>query len=54
MVKVLHGYNVTIAFPVDETHLNAVRKLIELRGFHPSASITGARWGDAAMSNMDK
>ena len=54
MVRVLHGYRVTIPFPLDETHLDAVRKLIELRGFHPSASISGARWSDAVMSDKDK
>ena len=39
---------------LDETHLDAVRGLIELRGFHPSASTTGARRSDAATSDKDK
>ena len=34
--------------PLDETHLDAVRGLIELRGLHPSASTSGARQSDAA------
>ena len=40
--------------PLHETHIDAVRGLIELRGFHPSASTSGARRSDAAMSNKDK
>ena len=32
--------------PLDETHLDAVRGLIQLRGFHPSASTSGARRSD--------
>ena len=38
----------------NETHLDAVRELIELRGFHPSASTSGARRSDAATSDKDK
>ena len=37
-----------------ETHLDVVRGLIELRGFHPSASISGPRRSDAATSDKDK
>ena len=37
-----------------ETHLDAVRGLIELRGFNPSASTSGARRSDAATSDKDK
>ena len=40
--------------PLDETHLDAVRGLIELRGFHPSVSTSRARRSDAAMSDKDK
>ena len=29
--------------PLDETHLDAVRGLIELKGFHPSVSTSRAR-----------
>ena len=39
---------------LDETHLGTVKGLIELRGFHPSASTSGARWSDAATSDKDK
>ena len=41
----------TNAVPLDETHLDVVRGLIELRGFHPSASTSGARRSDAATSD---
>ena len=44
----------TNAVPLDETHLDVVRGLIELRGFHPSASTSGARRSDAATSDKDK
>ena len=40
--------------PLNETHLDTVRVLIELRGFHPSASTSGACWSNAAMSDKDK
>ena len=40
--------------PLDETHLDAVRGLIELRGFHPSVSTSRTRRSDAAMSDKDK
>ena len=33
----------TWGLPFDETHLDAVRGLIELRGFYPSASTSTAR-----------
>ena len=36
------------------THLDAVRGLIQLRGFHPNASTSGARRSDAATSDKDK
>ena len=39
---------------LDETHLDAVRGLIELRGFHPSASTSGPRRSDAATIDKDK
>ena len=45
---------VTTAVPLDETHLDAVRGLIQLQGFHPSASTSGARQSDAAMSDKAK
>ena len=35
-------------FPLDETYFDAVRRLIELRGFYPSASTSRARRKDAA------
>ena len=44
----------TKATPLDETHLDAVTGLIELRGFHPSASTSGARRSEAATSDKDK
>ena len=44
----------TISHPVDETHLDAVRGPIELRGFHPSASRSGVRRSDAATFDKDK
>ena len=37
-----------------ETHLDAVRGLIELRGFNPSASTSRARRSDAATFDNDK
>ena len=40
--------------PLDETHLDAVRVLIEPRGFHPSTSTSGARRSDAPTSDKDK
>ena len=40
--------------PLEETHLDAVRGLIELRGFHSSASKSRARRSDAAASDKDK
>ena len=49
--KLLQGIQ---SAPLDETHLDAVRGLIQLRGFHPSASTSGARWSDAATSDKDK
>ena len=45
---------ITKSLPFDETHLDAVRGLIELRGFHPSASTSGARRSDADTSDKDK
>ena len=45
---------ITIPLPLDETHLDAVRWLIELRGLHPSASTSGDRRSDAATSDKDK
>ena len=39
---------------LDDTHLDAVRGFIELRGFHLSVSTSGARQGDAATSDKDK
>ena len=44
----------TKVVPLDETHLDAMRGLIELRGFQPSASTSGARQSDAATSDKDK
>ena len=44
----------TAALPLDETHLEEVRGLIELRGFHPSASKSRASRSDAATSKKDK
>ena len=44
----------THAVPFDETNLDAMRGLIELRGFHPSASASGAGRNDAATSDKDK
>ena len=46
--------SITISSPLDETHLDAVRGLIELRGFRPSASTSGTCQGDAATSDRDK
>ena len=43
-----------LAVPLDETHLDAVRGLIKQRGFHFSASTSGARRSDAATSGKDK
>ena len=43
-----------ILVPLDETHLDAVRGLIELRGFHPSVSTSRTRRSDTAMSDKDK
>ena len=40
-------------FPLDETYFDAVRGLIELRGFYPSASTSRARRNDAATSDKD-
>ena len=40
--------------PLDETHLDTVRGLIELRGFQLGASISGAPRSDAATSDKDK
>ena len=48
------SYLGTVSFPLDETHLDSVRGLIELRGFHPSTSTSGARRSDAATSDKDK
>ena len=39
--------------PLDETHLDVVRRLIELRGFHPSASTSRVCRSDTATSDMD-
>ena len=48
----MHLY--TQALPLEETHQDAVGGLIELRGFHPSASKRRARRSDAAGSDKDK
>ena len=40
--------------PLDETHLDVVKGLFKLRGFHLSASTNGARWSDVATSYKDK
>ena len=40
--------------PLDETHLDAVRGLIKLPGFHLSASTRGVRRSDAATSDKGK
>ena len=40
-------------FPLDETHFDAVRGLIKLRGFYPSASTSRASRNDAATSDKD-
>ena len=39
---------------IDETHPDAERGLIELIGFHPSASTSGARRSDATTSDKGK
>ena len=39
---------------IDETHLDGVRGLIQVGGFHPSASTGGAYRSDAATSDKDK
>ena len=44
----------TISHPLDETPLDAVRGLIKLKGFHPSASTSGVRRSDAATSDKGK
>ena len=46
--------HITTATPFDETNLDAVRGLIELRGFHPSSSTSRARWRNAATFDKDK
>ena len=40
--------------PLDETHLDAVRGLIELRGFYPNVSTSRARRSDAATFDKGK
>ena len=40
--------------PLDETQLDAVSELIELRGFHHNASTSGTRRSDVAASDKDK
>ena len=47
-------FYVTIVASLDETHLDAVRELIKLRGFHLSASTGRVRQSDAASSVKDK
>ena len=42
------------SYPLDETHLDAVRGLIELWGFDPRASKSRARRSDKATSDKDK
>ena len=54
MAGSIYWWAYTRAVPLDETHLDTVRGLIELRGFHPSASISGARRSDAATPDKDK
>ena len=44
----------TLPAHVDETRPDVVRGLIQLRGFHPSASTSGAHQSDAATSDKDK
>ena len=44
----------TVSVPLDETHVDAVRGLMELGGFHSSASASGAHQRDATTSDMDK
>ena len=39
---------------LDEIHLDVVRGLIELRGFHPDASTSGVRRSDADTSDKGK
>ena len=52
--KILLLLLLLLPLPLDETHLDAVRALIELRGFHPGASTSGTRRSDAATSDNDK
>ena len=40
--------------PLDETHLDAVRAVIKLRGFHPITSTSGARGSDEVIFDKDK
>ena len=47
-------FKFTRVLPLDETYLDTERGLIEPRGFHPSASTSGARRSDAATSDKDK
>ena len=47
-------FYITIVAALDETHLDAVRELIKLRGFHISASTARAFRSDAATSDKDK
>ena len=51
---IINEFQFTQAALLDETHLDAVRGFIELRGFHPSASTSGTRRSDAATSDKDK
>ena len=44
----------SVPTPLDETHVDVVRGLIELRGFRPSASKSRARRSDAFTSDKDK
>ena len=46
--------SVTSTDPLDETHLDAVWGLVELRGFCPSASKSRARRSHAATSDKEK
>ena len=55
MLTVDQDYTITSPPPsLDEIHLDAMRELIVLRGFRPSASKSRARRSDAATSDKDK
>ena len=50
--RILICYTIEVSF--NETHLDAVRGLIKLTGFHPSASTSGTHQSDAATPDKDK